>query len=147
MLRLPVDKTKVMNVINKVFVPSKPVQITLYPTIMIENPKCGCGNEAKYMLEDMSLTCNECLNKMMIHTSILQEKEDTAIPLNEGTIKRLRFEWSPDGERWYSVQGRNLIIGNVNSFIADLRKGIIADVPMETEAEYVKETKKMTILN
>jgi hypothetical protein len=78
----------------------------------------------------------------------LNKKEsltDTSIPITMEVIAHTRFEWSTDGEKWYSLMGKNIKVDRSDLFLKELKKCILESHPMNVEADYEKETKEMVI--
>ncbi len=147
-LRLPKkQKTKIRIIKSKKFVASKPIKLKVFPIPkFIEKPKCKyCDGMARYMLEDFSLICNKCLNKILETTSDLKEVSDLDVIIDAEVIKRLNFEFSFDGEQWYRVKGSNLVIHNKEKFIEKLKQSIINDSRIEIFGEYIKDSKILIV--
>jgi len=134
-------------IITKVFVPTTKVNVVLYPIpTFIKDPTCKCGKPAEYLLEDMSPICHFCLDTILTVTSKLEEKPDTTIPINRATIQRLRFEWSPDKERWYAIKGASITPLHWDTFSERLKTSILEKHLLLVEGEYDKDLRTMRIL-
>ena len=138
-------KKRVSIVMTKVFTAERKVKVSIYPIPkFVKDPTCTCGKRADYFLEDFSMICRECLNTMLKSMSKIEDKKDLSIPLSEGMIKSLRFEWST-GNRWYTVLGKNLRPQNWKQFLKKFRTAIINNSSISVQGEYDKDTKIMTI--
>jgi hypothetical protein len=141
--------SKIEQVVIKRFIPQIPVKITLAPIpTFIKDPKCACGKLGRYLIEDTTnIVCSDCLNQILKSVSKLEERLDFNIPINETTMKRLYFEWSPDENRWYSVKGENILPYNWDDFIKRMREGMLSNKPIIfSQAEYNKDLRKLTIM-
>jgi len=115
----------------------------------LQNANCKCGKKAKFLLEDLSVICPECVLEVTKSCdSTLTMKSDLSVPLTIGVIKRQSFEWSTDdGNKWYRVHGKNMVIeGDESEFIDRMKDSLVNNTNAEFRAEYDKETKIMTIL-
>jgi len=147
-LRLPKNQmSKVKIIKTKKFIASKPIRLKIFPIPkFIENPKCKyCGGTPNYLLEDFTLICNKCLNKILEVTSELKEVPDLDVIIDAETLKRLSFEFSFDGEQWYRVKGSNLIVHDKEKFIEKLKQSIINGSKIEIFGDYVKDSKILIV--
>jgi len=147
-LRLPKNQMAKIKVIkSKKFVPSKPIKLKIFPIPkFIENPKCKyCGGIPNYLLEDFTLICNKCLNKILEVTSELKEVPDLDVIIDFEIIKKLSFEFSFNGDQWYRVKGSNLIIRDKEKFVEKLKQSIINGSKIEIFGDYVKDSKILII--
>jgi len=143
----PASNQKVVVVNNKVYKSDRNIRVKVFPIPnFIKEPKCLCGKEAIAMEEEMNLICARCLQKKLETKVVLTSVKDMSIPLTEETIKRMRFEWSTDGDRWYYVHGKNLRPSNWDILIERIKKMVVQDAPITLEAEYRKETKELEII-
>lgn len=149
-LRLAKDKEgknpKTRLVKNYIFIPKKSLIISIFPLPpFLKNPKCECGNPADFILENMTCVCSECLNNSLKGVTSLEENEEISIPLTRKTITRIKFEWSVNGGRWYTLYGRNIKPENWDKFIPQLITAMMRDKTLTLDADYKKETKEMVI--
>ena len=143
------QEDKLSKTLNYTYKPKSKLKVclTAIPPF-ISNPKCHiCGGNASYMLEDYKLMCSLCFDSVLNGISELQKTEDTMVPLTEDTLKRMKFEWSIDRERWYSIHGSGLKPKNVKSFLLKVKESFISGKMLVVECEYEKETKSMNISN
>lgn len=96
------------------------------------------------MREDMSCVCPKCINKALVGVR-LETKVDVSIPLTKYTIRNIKFEWSVNDDRWYTVYGRGLKPRNWDRFLSELKNMILHDKTLSLEADYDKDRKEMTI--
>jgi hypothetical protein len=134
---------------NYTYKENQSIKIKLFPfPTWLKNPKCEtCNEPAHYLLENMSPICRNCLNKIFKEVVTLEKNDDVNIPLDINSIKKLRFEWSIDGERWYPINGQNIKFVNMEKFLEAFKNSIINDKVLKCEADYSKETKEMKIFN
>lgn len=146
-LRLAETKKKKIRIVeNYTFTPRESLCITLVPVpSFLENPKCECGKPADFMLEDMICICRECLNINFKGITSLQKNNDISIPLTKRTITQIKFEWSVNGSRWYTLYGRNVKPKNWDKFLVQLRTMMLRNKTLNLNADYTKETKEMVI--
>lgn len=139
------DKIKMAD--NIMFRPKKLKTITMCPIPpFLKGAKCSCGKKATVMLKDTStFLCFDCIKEYMIDCTELVKEQDVSIPITKTTILRLRFEWSINGERWYSVYGRNIHPQNWDKFISKVRNIIIDGKMTLLNGDYEREGKKLTI--
>lgn len=133
---------------NKIFKSAKEVHVKVYPIpkfLFKDKPKCHCGNDAYFMLEDMSFICRRCLEDILDSTVKMEEHEDIKVPLTEETVRQLRFEFSFDGERWYQVRGANLIVKDWKKFLPKLKKALLNKTSLIVKGEYWREKKELII--
>lgn len=150
LLRLAKDKEgkkpKTRLVENHTFVSKKSLIISIFPLPpFLKDPKCKCGNPADFMLEDMTCMCNECLNNNLKGITSLEKNEEISIPLTKRTVTHIKFEWSVNGGRWYTLYGRNIKPKNWDRFLPQLRTMMMRDKTLTLDADYKKETKEMVI--
>jgi len=132
---------------------SKTIFVTEYPSEMtiltlppfVENPKCGCGKPAEFMLDNMKFICCACIGKQIVNSNYLNKEEDVSIPITRSTVSKIKFDWSTNRSRWYTVYGRGLKPKNWDSFIVKLKDIILNDSTIMFEGEYDKENKEMII--
>lgn len=149
-LRLAKDKEgkkpKTRLVENHTFMSKKSLIISIFPLPpFLKDPKCECGNPADFVLEDMTCMCNECLNSSLKGVTSLEKNEEISIPLTKRTITRIKFEWSVNGGRWYTLYGRNIKPKNWDRFLPQLREMMMRDKTLTLDGDYKKETKEMVI--
>lgn len=131
---------------NVFFKPKRQLIVGLFPIPeWLQNPLCICGQTAKYLLEDATAICPECIHKMLSNMNEKMKESDTSIPITMDVITHSRFEWSTDGEKWYSIGGKNLKPENPERFIVEMRQAILNSQPILLECDYEKETKIMKI--
>jgi hypothetical protein len=111
-----------------------------------KDPKCTlCPNRAKYLLSDASPVCGSCVNKMMVDANRKMREADTSVPITMDVISHSRFEWSCDGEKWYSIWGKNLKPDHPDLFLIELRRAVLSNASFLIECDYEKETKTMRV--
>jgi len=139
------SQKKISEITNKIFVSKTPVEIALFPIPeWLKDATCNCGQKAEYLLEDMKGICSGCL-ETTLGISTLKEIEDTSIPLTERSIRRLRFEWSTNTDRWYFVRGANLKPSNWTRFVQEVKESIVNHESLVFEGDYDKNLKELTI--
>ena len=139
-------KLKIRLVENYIFIPKKALSIVIFPLPpFLKDPKCKCGNSADFVLEGMTCMCNECLNNEFKGATSLETNEDISIPLTRRTIVHIKFEWSVNGDRWYTLYGRTIKPRNWERFLPQLRTMILRNNTLSLNADYKKETKEMII--
>jgi len=141
------QEEKLSKTLNYVYVPESVIKVKVLPVPeFIKDAVCkSCKQPAKFMLEDMTLTCQPCLEQILKSVSTLEKKEDTVVPLTEETLAKMKFEWSADRERWYSIRGIGLKPKNMDSFLAAIKKVFISGQFLVCEAEYNKDKKELQI--
>lgn len=136
-------------VANVVFKPTKQFKMKLFPLPPDEwvgEQKCqSCSGKPDFLTEDMHPICKKCIAVLMVGLNKKESKEETSIPMTWEVVSHSRFEWSLDGEKWYSLMGKNIKIERPELFLKELKKSIISKQPMSVEVDYEKETKTMTI--
>ena len=136
-------------VINIVFRPQKPFRMRLFPlppTEWVGEQKCNCGENPDFLTEDMRPICKKCIDTIMRGVVINKIKhEEPSIPITLEIIGNSRFEWSIDGDKWYSIKGKNIKTEQSDLFMQNLKKSIIEKRPMVAEADYDKDKKELTI--
>jgi hypothetical protein len=134
---------------NVIFEPIKQFSMKLYPLPLSEwvgEQKCSiCNGKPDFLTEDMKPICKICISSLMIGLNKKQSKLEPSVPVTADVILKTRFEWSIDGEKWYSVQGRNIKPDRPDLFLEELKKSILEKRVMEFEADYEKETKRMSL--
>ena len=140
-------KTKIKMAKNTIFKSKEPKMITICPLpSFLKGAKCGCGKNAKFMFKNMStFICNGCFEKNMENCTKLVKEEDVSIPITRTTILRLKFEWSINERRWYTVYGRNLRPKNWEKFLLRIRDMIISGKLTLFDGEYKREYKELVI--
>lgn len=134
---------------NVVYSSQANVIIHLYPIPKwIKSSVCKCGGKAMFLIDGPAgfpvPICKECLDAK-IPAIKLEAKEDTTFPLNERLIRKLKFEWSVNGDRWYYIHGRNLKPVNWKVFLKRIKKVVLGEGFITLEVDYKKETKTMRI--
>jgi hypothetical protein len=143
------QEDKLSKILNYTYKPKQPMKIclTAIPPF-IKDPVCHiCKTRADYMQDDCKLVCAECVNEMIKGMTELQKKEDTTFPLTADTLKKIKFEWSTDRERWYNIRGGSFKPKDMDAFLAKVKDSFISGKFLIAEGEYEKETKMMTIFN
>jgi len=131
---------------NSIFTPNISKSFTFFPIPSFLNEhKCACGKKATVILDDMSCICSECVKDRFKNTNKFEMVEDLSFSLTEITIKKLRFEWSVNQERWYNVYGQNLKPKNWTKFLSKIKDMLLNGKSIILEVEYKKETKEMII--
>lgn len=145
-IHLRVNQEQGVNqVINHTFKYQNPLIIKLCPLPpFLEGEKCSCGNKADYITKDDSCICKSCV-KSSFPQNKLVSKKDVFSPITEKTIKGIKFEWSVNRDRWYTLWGRKIITENWKSLIITLKDMILKNKVIELEGEYDRDTKMMTI--
>lgn len=140
------EKEKVKLVENHIYTSKKHLSIAVssIPPFLTD-PKCECGEPAISILEDMTCICVKCLNDKMNCLSSLVKNSDISILLTKNTIVRIKFEWSVNDERWYTIYGRSFKPKNWNSFLSKIKDMILNNRVITMNAEYTKETKEMMV--
>ena len=137
------DQYKMLN--NYSFNSETPKKIICYPIPpFVGEVKCDCGEPTKFMNKNMQYKCFKCLN-LLIGKTKLQKTLDTSIPITKRTVMKIRFEWSVNGERWYSIYGSRFKPKHWNIFLMEIRELIINKNHIMLEVDYEKETKEMVI--
>ena len=141
------QEEKLSKTLNYIYVPESPIRVKVLPIPeFIKDAVCkSCKQPAKFMLEDMTLTCQPCLEQILKSVSTLEKKEDTLVPLTEETLAKMKFEWSTERERWYSIRGIGLKPKNMKSFLETIKKVFISGQFLVCEAEYDKDQKALQI--
>jgi hypothetical protein len=136
-------------VANVIFKPKKEFKMRLFPLPPAEwvgEQKCSlCKGKPDFLQENMTPICKKCINQLISGVNFKESKSETSIPITWGVVSHARFEWSLDGDKWYSLMGRNIKVERQELFLKELKKSIIEKHPMSVEADYEKETKTMTI--
>lgn len=141
------DLGTVQNVVFKPKKQFKMVLLPLPPEEWVGKQICSvCGGEPKFLQENMQPICQKCIHQIMTGLNKKESNAETSIPITTEIVAHSRFEWSVDGEKWYSLMGRNIKIYRPEIFLKELKKSILEKHPMNVEAEYAKETKEMTII-
>jgi hypothetical protein len=134
---------------NVIFKPTKHFEMTLFPLPPEEwvgKQICSvCDGKPDFLQENMKPICRKCIKKLMVGLNKKESSIDTSIPITMEVVTHTRFEWSTDGEKWYSVAGRNIKVNRQDLFLRELKKSILENHSMSVEADYAKETKEMTI--
>lgn len=115
----------------------------------LKDAPCSCKNKAKFLLEDLTPICSDCILKQIKKCdSSLNTKSDLSVPLTVDVLKRQSFEWSVDGgDKWYRVHGRNIVIdGDKEEFLRQIKDSLLNKSAAQFEAEYDKDIKIMTLM-
>jgi hypothetical protein len=129
-----------------IFVCKSPVTMTiLVLPPFVNDAKCKCGKDAEFMLDDMNFICSDCVGKEFVHSNHMMKEEDISIPLTRITINKIKFEWSVNQSRWYTIWGRNIKPKSWDKFVAKIREIILSGKITMFEGEYDKEKKEMVI--
>lgn len=135
---------------NVIFKPIKEFKMTLFPlppNEWVGKQKCYiCNNEPHFLMDSFQPICRECIKSMMKGLNAKEAMIDTNTPITMNVINKTRFEWSLDGEKWYSLMGKNIKSDKPELFLKELRFSMINNKPITIEADYDKETKIMTII-
>ena len=139
----------VRKTVNLVYTSQANIMICLYPLPKwFENPICGCKAEAVFLIDGPIgfpvPICAKCLNSK-IPMIKLEEKEDVSFPMTERLVRKLRFEWSVNGDRWYSILGRNLKPNNWKVLFEKIRQIILSEGFITLNVDYKKETREMKV--
>src|SRR5208337_356238 len=131
-------------VTNVIFAPKKHFNMKIFPlppTEWVGEQKCSvCGGNPDFLQEDYTPICRKCIDTLMKGITKKSVQQETSIPITWDIVTHTRFEWSLDGEKWYSVAGRNIRVTPQKLFLDELKKSIIEKRPMNVEADYEKET-------
>ena len=142
-------KEKFEKIKNRMFKSAKEVHVKVYPIpkfLFKDRPKCVfCNAYAYFMLEDGSFICRKCLENLLNSTVKLEEYEDIKLPLNEETVRQLRFEFSFDEEKWYQIKGTNLVVRDWKRFLPKLKKALLNKTSLAIKGEYRRERKELII--
>lgn len=132
---------------NVFFKPKGEMNVVLFPIPeWLKQPKCYlCLQPAKYLLPDASPICPKCLDKMFVGANTKMREADTSVPITMDIIAHSRFEWSTEGEKWYSIWGKNLKPDNPELFLIKMRRAVLSGQPILIECDYEKENKTMRI--
>ena len=147
-IRLKVgQEEKLSKTLNYTYIPESLIKVKVLPVPeFIKDAVCkSCKQPAKFMLEDMTLTCQPCLELILKSVSTLEKKEDTLVPLTEETLAKMKFEWSTDRERWYSIRGIGLKPKNMKDFLEVIKKVFISGQFLVCEGDYSKDKKELQI--
>lgn len=148
-IELRVASTEVGSVQNVLFKPKKLFRMSLFPlppTEWVGNQTCRiCGGKPDFLQEDMKPICRACIDKTIKGLNKKESTTETSIPITKDIITHIRFEWSTEGEKWYSLSGRKIIVDRPDIFLKELRASLLEKRPMIVEADYAKETKTMTV--
>lgn len=146
-ITLRLGRTSKIEVIDSYqYVPKRDVEIKITPVPpFLKGGKCKCGKKAKFMLGNLTFICSKCLSSMFADSNELKTMKDVSIPLTEGTLSMLRFEWSLNRERWYNLFGGNIKPRNVKKFLSNVKEMLVKNKTFILEVEYDKENKIMTI--
>jgi hypothetical protein len=148
-IELRIADSDLGTVTNVVFKPTKQFKMRLFPLPPDEwvgEQKCSnCSGKPDFLQEDMRPICKKCIALLMVGLNRKESKEETSIPMTWEVVCHARFEWSLDGEKWYSIFGKNIKVDRQEIFLKELKKSIIEKHPMSVEVDYAKETKTMTV--
>jgi hypothetical protein len=135
---------------NTIFKPSKQFKMKLFPlppNEWVGEQKCqSCNGKPDMLTENMKPICKKCISQLIIGLNKKESNPETSIPITWEIISHTRFEWSLDGEKWYSVMGKNIKTDRKDLFLKELKKSILEKHPVSFEADYEKETKEMSII-
>lgn len=150
-VQLRIAGTDLGTIKNVMFKPRGPsFKMSLYPlppTEWVGPQVCDiCGGKPDFLKEDSKPICNKCIDKLTRGLNKKESAEEPSIPITLSIISRTRFEWSVDGDKWYSIQGRNLKVDRPKIFLEEVKKSVLESRPMTVEGDYEKETKSMTII-
>jgi hypothetical protein len=148
-VELRLANAEVGSITNVMFKPRKVFHLSLLPlpTEWIKDPKCNiCNGPANFLMEDFKPVCRGCIKGMMKGVNKKDSSTDTSIPITMDVVSRARFEWSTDGEKWYSLMGKGIKPDRPEIFLNELRKSLLENHPMVVEAEYFKEQKEMKVV-
>jgi hypothetical protein len=149
-IELRIANTDLGTVSNIIFKPNKQFKMKLFPLPPDEwvgEQKCSiCSGKPDFLTEDMRPICKKCIAQLMIGINKKESQIETSIPITMEIVSHTRFEWSVEGEKWYSLMGKNVKVDKPDLFLRELKKSIIEKRPMSVEADYEKETKEMTII-
>lgn len=134
---------------NITFKPKSKVKMTLLPLPPKEwvgEQTCSlCGGKPDFLQESMQPICRKCINNMFTGLTKKQSTTETSVPITMEVVTHIRFEWSTDGEKWYSLAGKNIKVEDPNLFLNELKKSILEKRPMNVEADYIKEDRALII--
>lgn len=134
---------------NVMFKPTKQFKMRLFPlppNEWVGEQKCSiCGKKPDFLTDDMDPICKKCIATLMVGLNKKESAQSTSIPITWEVVSHSRFEWSLDGEKWYSLMGKNIKVERAELFLKELKKSILEKHTMSVEADYEKETKTMTI--
>jgi hypothetical protein len=114
-----------------------------------------CGNKSYGLTTELEGICADCLNEASEKLKIIEESEKALIiPSILNAAKRMRFEWQLIGkDTFYSVKGANIVPDSIaltdrielNKHFIELMTKLLSNENLIVEAEYEKETKKLTV--
>ena len=127
---------------NYEFISNVPSKVSICPIPeFIGEVKCDCGEFATVILNDEIYKCNVCI-KLLVPESKLSKSNAISYPITKKTIKELKFEFSFNDEKWYTLWGRNIETNNWDTFLRDVKDMALNNREIEIEAEYIKEEEK-----
>ena len=136
---------------NREFKSDENIHVLMYPIPdFIGEMNCSCGNKAILIINDKDYKCASCIDKILSSTKLV-ESSATSIPITRKTITSIKFEWSVNKERWYTLYGRGIKTNRWNYLIGMINKMVINNEDVELEGDYQpdetrKDKKKMVIL-
>jgi hypothetical protein len=130
------------------FVNKQNILTKLYP---LKDPSnCKCGKPAVFVNVDP--ICSDCLNNL-ISFSELKVEQGLIFPSLEKSVRSGAFEWTPSGESWYKIHGRNLCYDATipmtetekkQRFLAIMEKVLLGE-PQTVDCRYIIGEKKLII--
>jgi len=139
---------------NQFYNPEKQISLVMYPIPDVVEPKCKCGGDGVAMDETMKVLCEKCIGKLL-GKSTKQEERVLVVPYIEQAVKGNAFEWQPQGkETWYKIKGTNirgvstlsLPKEEIQNRFEEMMSKVLNDDPQLVDAEYDKDTKKLSIV-
>lgn len=134
---------------NTIFKPTRSFKMAIYPLPPDEwvgKQTCSiCGGKPDFIQGDSKPICKACIKRIMNGLNKKESTTETSVPITMDIVTSTRFEWSVDGDKWYSLYGRNIKPNRPELFLKELRTSILESRPMAVEADYEKETRTMTI--
>jgi hypothetical protein len=149
-INLRIADTDLGTVTNVVFKPKKHFRMALFPLPPDEwvGPQhcSACGGKPDFLQEDMKPICKKCIDTITRGLTVKEASQEPSIPVTMEVVFSSRFEWSVDGEKWYSIKGKNIKCERPDSLLKEVKKSILEKRPMVLEADYDKDTKTMSVL-
>lgn len=149
-ISLRIADTDLGTVSNLVFKPIKQFTMKIFPlppNEWVGEQKCQtCDGKPDFLTEDMHPVCRKCVEIIMHGLNKKETKQEPSVPITMAIVSTARFEWSVDGEKWYSIKGKNIKSERADLFLKELKKSILEKHPMNIEADYDKDRKELSVI-
>ena len=149
-INLRIADTDLGTVSNVVFKPIKRFSMRIFPLPPDEwvgPQKCTvCEGKPDYLQENMTPICKNCIETIMRGLNKKESSPEPSVPVTMEIVSTARFEWSVDGEKWYSIKGKNIKNERPELFLKELKKSIIEKTPMILEADYDQGAKELSLI-